>query len=92
MPKPPETFRVPVEDIRLPRNVVAGCNVLVLCSLVYMLRATTDDPPPIEVVHEPCGAAWRICDGRHRYLAAYIAGRPDVLCLERDEAPSEEGA
>lgn len=91
MPKPHEPFRVPVEDVRLPRNVVAGCNVLVLASLVHTLRATTEDVPPIEVTPEPDGT-WRVADGRHRFLATYIAGRPEALCVIRDEAPSEEGA
>jgi hypothetical protein len=76
-------FRVRVEDLRLPANVAAGMNALRLCALAYRLRATTDEPEgPIEVTREADGT-WRIHDGRHRYIAAVIAGRPDVLCVER---------
>jgi hypothetical protein len=58
-------------------------NALRLCALAYRLRATTDEPEgPIEVTREADGT-WRIHDGRHRYIAAVIAGRPDVLCVER---------
>lgn len=76
-----ETFRVPVEDVRLPKNVSAGCNLGVVASLWHTLRATTEDPPPVGVTREPDGT-WRISDGRHRFLAAVMAGRPDVLCSE----------
>jgi hypothetical protein len=74
-------FRVRVEDLRLGPNVPAGMNPLVLMSLAYRLRSTTEDPPPVKVTPEPDGS-WRIHDGRHRALGAVIAGRPDVLCEE----------
>jgi hypothetical protein len=73
------TFRVRVEDLRLGPNPPAGMNPLVLMSLTYHLTATTEDPDPAEVTPEPDGS-WRIYDGRHRAIAAVIAGRPDVLC------------
>jgi hypothetical protein len=79
------SFRVRVEDVRLPPNVAAGMNVLVLMSLVYRLRATLEDPEPVVVSR--CGDHWRLHDGRHRFLAAVIAGRPDVLA---DSAESTE--
>jgi hypothetical protein len=56
-------------------------NPLVLMSLTYKMRATTEDPGgPILLTAEPEG--WRIKDGRHRAIAALIAGRPDVLAME----------
>lgn len=73
------TIRVRIEDIQLSPNVPAGCNPYVLMSLAYMLRGCTDDPPPVLV--RPTGhGTYRITDGRHRYLAVVLAGRPDVLC------------
>lgn len=83
MPDLAAPFRARIEDVRLPANVPAGCNYLVLGSLAYMLRATTEDPEPVEVELEADGS-WRVCDGRHRYLAAVIAGRPDVLCVQAE--------
>lgn len=80
----PSPFRVPVEHIRLPRNVVAGCNFLKLAAYTHQLRATTEDLEPVAVTSEPDGS-WRIDDGRHRFLAAVIAGRPDVLCVQASE-------
>ena len=77
------TFRVPIEDVRLPRNVAAGVNFLVLASLAHLLRATTEDPPPI-LVQPLENATYRVSDGRTRFLAAVVAGRPDVLA-ELDE-------
>jgi hypothetical protein len=77
-------FRARIEDVRLPANVPAGCNYLVIASLTHMLRATTEDPEPVVVELEGDGS-WRVCDGRHRYLAAVIAGRADVLCVTRTE-------
>lgn len=59
-------------------------NPLVLMSLAYHMKAGTEDPEPIVVTKE-LEAAWRIHDGRHRAIAAMIAGRPDVLAVERTE-------
>jgi hypothetical protein len=83
------SFRVRIEDLRFGENPPSGMNPLVLMSLAYMLRATTEDPEPVQVT--PDGDGWRIHDGRHRAVAALIAGRSDVLCVERD-APGEPSA
>jgi hypothetical protein len=73
-------FRVRVEHLRLPANVSAGMNFLRLAALAYRLRGTTDEVEgPIHVRQEDDGG-YRVVDGRHRFLAAVIAGRPDVLC------------
>lgn len=78
---PTGAFRVRVEDLRLPANVTAGMNALRLCSLAYRMRGTTDEiEGPITVRRD--GDGWRVVDGRHRFLGAVIAGRPDVLCVE----------
>jgi hypothetical protein len=84
----PAPVRIRVEHLRIKANVTAGMNYLRIGALAYQLRGTTEEPePPIEVV--PDGDGWRIDDGRHRYFAAVIAGRPDVLCIVR---PVEAGA
>jgi hypothetical protein len=79
---PPEPFRVRVEQLRLGANPPAGMNVLVLMSLAYMLRSTAEDPEPVQVTRD--GDGWRVHDGRHRAVAALIAGRPDVLSVRVD--------
>jgi hypothetical protein len=55
-------------------------DVLTLLSLAAMLRKTTEDPEPVSVQRE--ASHWRITDGRHRAIAALIAGRVDVLAKE----------
>jgi hypothetical protein len=77
---PRPTFRVPLEDIRFPEPVAAGMNYLTLGSLAHMMRATNEDPPPVVVTKEPNGGGFRIVDGRHRVVAAMIAGRKDIAC------------
>lgn len=72
-------LRVRIEDLRFGANPPAGMNVLVLMSLAYLLKSTTEDPEPVIVEAEDNG--FRISDGRHRAVAALIAGRPDVLCV-----------
>lgn len=76
------TFRVRVEDLRLGPNPPAGMNPFVLMSLAYQMRASTADPEPVQVTRD--GDGWRVHDGRHRVLAAVIAGRPDVLSVRVD--------
>lgn len=69
--------RVRIEHLRLPPNVPAGMNYLKLGHYAYRLRATNEDLAPITVA--PVGdGSFRITDGRHRAIAALIAGRPDV--------------
>jgi hypothetical protein len=75
--------RIPVGRILMPRkNVTAGANPLLLMSLTHMLRSTTEDAPPITVRRE--GPHYRIIDGRHRFMAAVIAGRPSILARVED--------
>jgi len=73
-------FRVRIEDLLLPPNLPAGMDVLTLLSLAALLRKTTEDPEPVSVRREQ--SHWRISDGRHRAIAALIAGRTDVLAEE----------
>lgn len=73
-------MRIRVERLLFKPNAPAGMNPLVLMSLVYMLRSSTKDPEPIVVRAE--GENYRILDGRHRAMAAIIAGRQNVLAIE----------
>jgi hypothetical protein len=78
--RPQGAFRVRIEDLLLPPNLPAGMDVLTLLSLAALLRKTTEDPEPVSVQREQ--SHWRITDGRHRAIAALIAGRTDVLAEE----------
>lgn len=81
----PGAVRIPIPALVLGPNVVAGANPLVVMALAYRYRSTTEDEHPADVT--PAGDGfWRIRDGRHRYLASVIAGRPDLLCCPTDPA------
>lgn len=71
-------MRIRIEDLRFGPNPPGGMNPYVLMSLAYQMRSTTNDPEPILVTEEPDGS-YRVTDGRHRAVAALVAGRPDVL-------------
>ena len=68
---------MPLDALRFPAPVAAGMNFTLLGSLAHLMRSSNEDPPPVVVQKEPGG--WRIVDGRHRAVAAMIAGRKDVL-------------
>lgn len=75
-----ETFRVPVEEILLRPNIPAGMDPATVLAMIKRLRTTTQDWEPVLVRRE--GEHWRLMDGRHRFFAAVMAGRPDVLAVE----------
>lgn len=79
------SFRVPIERLHLRPNIPAGMDPCVLLGLVPLLRKTGQDHDPILVRED--GDGWEIRDGRHRFFAAVIAGRPDVLA-ETEDAPN----
>jgi hypothetical protein len=79
-----EAFRVLLEHIVVKPPVVAGMDYADIGGKLKALRTTTDDDWPVllrrrEGLPEPY---WELSDGRHRYLAALIAGRRDVLAVE----------
>ena len=76
-----QTFRVRVENLRLKPNVPAGMDLGVVGGLCKRMRTTAEDWDPALVVPLNDGV-WRILDGRHRFFAAVISGRPDLLCYE----------
>jgi ParB-like chromosome segregation protein Spo0J len=78
-------MRLPVSSLVMKDNVPAGCNPLVLMSLAYTLRSSGDDPAPVSVRPIDGTGLYRVIDGRHRFMAAVVAGRPDVLCEIEEE-------
>ena len=80
------TFRVPLDEIRVRKPVPCGMDPYTLMSLVPLMRTTTEDHEPVLVRRD--GDGWRLMDGRHRFVAALIAGRQDILA-EEDEDPGD---
>lgn len=83
MPDVGELFRAPVERLHFKPNVPAGMNPFVLMGMVPLLKGSTEDHDPIEVAPSECcsSGCWVVHDGRHRWIASVIAGRPDVLSV-----------
>jgi hypothetical protein len=82
-----EPFRVPLDAIRIKPNISRGCNSEMVIHIVHTLRCTTADVPPVHVVRLADGA-YRLMDGRHRYIASIIAGRRDIpACYDRLAEP-----
>jgi hypothetical protein len=83
------TFRVPIENLRFKVAITAGMSPYTLLGLVPLLRKTSQDHDPV-VVAPPCDSCGTrtVLDGRHRWIANVIAGRPDVLATEEQpESP-----
>lgn len=74
------TVRIPLHQITVLPNIPAGMNPYVVMSLTYLYRSTSDDTVPIKVIRD--GELYKIVDGRHRFVASLMAGRPDVLAME----------
>lgn len=76
-------FRVPVDRLVIKPNIPAGMNIETIVSKIKLYRTTAEDEEPTLVRLEPSGF-YRILDGRHRFFAAVIAGRVDLLCIEEE--------
>lgn len=82
-------MRIPISRLVLKDNIPAGANLLVIASLALMYRSSSEDAEPAEV-RDLGNGYWRVLDGRHRFLASVIAGRPDLLCeIESGNAVTE---
>jgi len=78
---------IPLHRILMPPNMPAGMDWSVIGHFVMLLRKLPQPvDPPIEVEAE--GDYWRIKDGRHRFVAANIAGR---TVIDAEPVKSEKG-
>jgi len=73
--------RIPLDRIRLPRSIPAGMNLLRIAAIADTLRTGGEIWDPALVRCDGDGW-WSIVEGRHRYVASYVAGVPDLLCIE----------
>lgn len=78
-----DTFHHPIEALRFKVPIAAGMNPYVLLGMVPLLRNTSQDHDPI-VVSPACPTCGDriVLDGRHRWVAAVMAGRTHVLARE----------
>lgn len=78
-------FRVKLHDLRWPPNIPVGLSPWQMMSLANSLRNQGgENVPPILVRRHR--KHWHLVDGRHRVMASWMAGRPDVLCQEDPNA------
>lgn len=76
-----EPFLLPLHHLRLKANIPAGMNVLRICAIADGLRNVGVEVEPI-TVRRLGPEDWLVTEGRHRFVASYVAGRVDVLCVE----------
>jgi hypothetical protein len=69
--------RIPINKILFPEPVSAGMDLETLVILSQRMRKTNVDFDPIIVRAE--GDLFTLTDGRHRVVAAMMAGRKDIL-------------
>ncbi len=69
--------RVRIDKLLFKEPVTAGLNLGRICIFAEIMRTSNEDPGA--VLLRPEGEYFRIMDGRHRVVAAMMAGRKDVL-------------
>jgi hypothetical protein len=73
---------VPLHYLVFKPNIPAGLDWAILGLWVCRFRKTADPcDPPITVLNLD-GVLWRVVDGRHRVVAAMIAGRTHIEAEE----------
>lgn len=82
------TFLLPLHEIHLKPNLPCGLNVLTLMAITAVLRNSHHPVEPVLVRKED--GHWLLVDGRHRYMAALIAGRESIACKEHAVAHGED--
>jgi hypothetical protein len=78
-------FLAKLDYLLFPEPVSSGMNPFVLMSLAQLYRSGNGHADPIVV--SAVGSFYRIADGRHRAVAAMIAGRKVVLAELVDIPP-----
>ncbi len=88
-----DPMRLPLDSLLFGPNVPAGMDWSVIGMWVCRLRKTAEpcDPPIAVTPHPQCAGVWRVCDGRHRVIAAIVAGRTHIEAVYADEHPTTRG-
>lgn len=77
---PSDVFELAVHEIRPQAPLPCGINLLTLCAIAATWRNTHKPIDPV-IVRKVDGV-WTLVDGRHRWLAAWVAGRATIRCKE----------
>lgn len=79
-------MQLPLDSLLFGPNVPAGMDWAVIGLWCVKFRKTAEQcDPPIEVTPIPeSPRIWRVHDGRHRTIAAIMAGRTHIEAVYRD--------
>lgn len=81
--------RIPLDRLVWLGNIPAGMDWSVIGLWACKFRKSGEDGPPILVVPIGSTGLFRVTDGRHRTVAAYIAGRTDIVYKIDPDVPAE---
>lgn len=81
---------LPLDLLLFLRNVPAGMDWSVVGHWAMLLRNDPCDPP-IVVYPDDGGRFYRVIDGRHRCIAAYMAGRTEIEAVILDGGTIKQG-
>jgi hypothetical protein len=86
-----ETTRIPLDRLLFLPNVPAGMDWAVIGLWEVRFRKTTEPcDPPVTVFPVDGTDFYRVADGRHRVIAAYIAGREAIeAVIEADRTSTQ---
>lgn len=75
------TFRIPLHHCRLQPNIPAGLNYLRVGAIADRIRNGGLDIEPVLVRYRG-PRDWLILDGRHRWMASWVAGVRDIAAIK----------
>jgi ParB-like chromosome segregation protein Spo0J len=77
-----DPIRIPLHHLRLKQNIPAGMNPMRVMAIADALRNCGQEIWDPILVRSVGPDDWLVLDGRHRFVASYIAGMPDILAVE----------
>ena len=84
-------MKMSLSKILLPPNTPSGMKLEVIALWVCHFKWTPQPcDPPIELSRIEDSDFWKLEDGRHRFMAAYIAGRTEIDYEEVESSGSLE--
>ena len=81
-PQAAASIRIPLHHLRLKQNIPAGMNPMRVMAIADALRNCGQEIWDPILVRALGPDDWLVLDGRHRFVASYIAGMPDILAVE----------
>lgn len=71
-------MRIPLSRLLFADNIPAGMDLLTIAAIAAILRKSNEPIEPILIRAVPGTDLYRVTDGRHRTVGAFIAGRVDI--------------